>query len=209
MNRPSVVSVVFVALAAAIVLTPTGALAQRAPGMAHGGGRASSARMGTHSASGSFGPHSRFNHPFRHQGSFIVFAPPFWYGPDPYYYPPAAYDPGPGYVPPTYGTASLSPPPAMPGVVQYPTGRYELRGDGFTRPYQWVWIPNPPAAPPPPVPPAVQPAPSGPPASTKPEPPGNTTVYRWTDAQGVVHFTDRLDTVPPRYRTQAKSTRAS
>jgi len=37
----------------------------------------------------------------------------------------------------------------MPTVVQYPHGRYELRGDGVTTPYQWVWIPNPP--PPPPV----------------------------------------------------------
>jgi hypothetical protein len=200
---------VFVALAAATVLTPTGALAQRAPGMGHGGRGASSARMGTHFAPGSFGPRSRFHHPFRHHGAFVVFTPPLWYGPDPYYYPPAAYDPGPGYVPLTYGTASLAPPPPMPSVVQYPTGRYELRGDGFTTPYQWVWIPNPPAAPPPPAPPAHQPTPSGPPASTKPEPPGNTTVYRWTDAEGVVHFTDRLDTVPPRYRPQAKPRRAS
>jgi hypothetical protein len=37
---------------------------------------------------------------------------------------------------------------ASPTVVYYPHGRYELRGDGTTTPYQWVWIPNPPAAPP-------------------------------------------------------------
>lgn len=44
-----------------------------------------------------------------------------------------------------------APPPApMATVVQYPHGRYELRGDGLTVPYQWVWIPNPP--PPPPLP---------------------------------------------------------
>jgi len=30
-------------------------------------------------------------------------------------------------------------------VVQYANGRYELRGDGVTTPYQWVWIPNPPS----------------------------------------------------------------
>jgi hypothetical protein len=38
-------------------------------------------------------------------------------------------------------------------VVQYPTGRYELRGDGASVPYSWVWIPAQPmvAAPPPPV----------------------------------------------------------
>ena len=46
------------------------------------------------------------------------------------------------------------PPPSHPTVVQYPHGRYELRGDGVQTAYQWVWIPNapppPPAAPPPP-----------------------------------------------------------
>jgi hypothetical protein len=39
-----------------------------------------------------------------------------------------------------------SPPPA-PRVVYYPHGRYELRGDGITAAYQWVWIPNPPPPP--------------------------------------------------------------
>lgn len=34
-----------------------------------------------------------------------------------------------------------------PTVVQYPHGRYELRGDGITTRYQWVWIPNPPPPP--------------------------------------------------------------
>lgn len=50
--------------------------------------------------------------------------------------------------------------PATPTAVIYPTGRYELRGDGITTPYQWVWIPNPP---PPPPPPAVPPPPPPPP----------------------------------------------
>jgi hypothetical protein len=39
-------------------------------------------------------------------------------------------------------------------VMTYPEGRYELRGDGRTTPYYWVWIPagaTPPA--PPPLPP--------------------------------------------------------
>jgi hypothetical protein len=48
----------------------------------------------------------------------------------------------------------VQPAPAYPTVVQYPHGRYELRGDGYRTPYQWVWVPNPPppppAAPPPP-----------------------------------------------------------
>ena len=42
---------------------------------------------------------------------------------------------------------------AYPTVINYPHGRYELRGDGVSTAYQWVWIPNPPpppAAPPPP-----------------------------------------------------------
>jgi hypothetical protein len=42
------------------------------------------------------------------------------------------------------------PPPVYPTVVQYPHGRYELRGDGVTTLYQWVWLPNPPPPPPPP-----------------------------------------------------------
>jgi hypothetical protein len=49
-----------------------------------------------------------------------------------------------------------APPPAYPTVIQYPHGRYELRGDGVRYAYQWVWIPSapppPPAAPPPPAP---------------------------------------------------------
>jgi hypothetical protein len=51
----------------------------------------------------------------------------------------------------TYPVAPPPPPPPMPTVVQYPHGRHELRGDGVTTAYHWVWIPNPP--PPPPAPP--------------------------------------------------------
>ena len=54
-------------------------------------------------------------------------------------------------------TSPPPPPPSLPTVVQYPHGRYELRGDGWTTAYHWVWIPNPP--PPPPAPPV---APSSP-----------------------------------------------
>jgi hypothetical protein len=45
-----------------------------------------------------------------------------------------------------------------PRVVQYPHGRYELRGDGVTVAWAWVWIPSVPA---PVVAPAV-PVPDGP-----------------------------------------------
>ena len=46
-------------------------------------------------------------------------------------------------------------PAAYQTVVQYPNGRYELRGDGVYTAYQWVWIANAPLPPPPPpAPPA-------------------------------------------------------
>ena len=50
---------------------------------------------------------------------------------------------------PTYATApsvAAAQPaaPAMSRQVVYPHGRYLLYGDGVTRAYQWVWIPNPP-----------------------------------------------------------------
>lgn len=45
-------------------------------------------------------------------------------------------------------------------VVNYPTGRYELRGDGITLPYYWAWVPAQayiaaPVGSPPPPPPAA------------------------------------------------------
>jgi hypothetical protein len=52
-----------------------------------------------------------------------------------------------------------SAPAAPTRVVQYPHGRYELRGDGVTTAYHWVWvafespIPPPPAGLPPAAPP--------------------------------------------------------
>ena len=49
-----------------------------------------------------------------------------------------------------------APPPAYQNVVQYPHGRYELRGDGVYTAYQWVWIPNVAVVPPPPPPPPLQ-----------------------------------------------------
>jgi surface antigen len=54
-------------------------------------------------------------------------------------------------------------------IIRYPNGYYELRGDGFSVPYYWVWIPTVPASPPQP-PPEVMPeqapiAPPPPPAS--------------------------------------------
>jgi hypothetical protein len=90
--------------------------------------------------------------------------------------------------------ATVAPPappaaPPAPTVIEYPTGRYELRGDGLAIPYAWVWVPNPPAGPPPA---ARAPADDGPP----------TRVYRWTDDSGTTYLTNRLDAVPPRQRSE-------
>ena len=105
--------------------------------------------------------------------------------------PPGAY----GAPAPPVGDAVSA--PAPPAVVEYASGRYELRGDGMTAPYTWVWIPNPPPGPP-------GAPPTGGPASGEPSTSRHGQIYRWTDDQGVMHMTDRWDAVPPQYRTQAK-----
>jgi hypothetical protein len=49
---------------------------------------------------------------------------------------------------PVYAAAPVvytpRPAPATSRQVVYPHGRYVLYGDGVSRPYQWIWIPNPP-----------------------------------------------------------------
>jgi len=74
-----------------------------------------------------------------------------------------------------------------------------LRGDGTTMPYTWVWIPNPPPAPP-----------TSPPAGSlnqsDPPPRRATSIYRWTDERGDIHLTDSLDMVPKKFRPQTKHT---
>jgi hypothetical protein len=37
-------------------------------------------------------------------------------------------------------TSVVGPAPAQ-NVVSYPEGRYELRGDGASMPFHWLWIP--------------------------------------------------------------------
>lgn len=84
-----------------------------------------------------------------------VYAAPVYQAP-PVAYPPAPVYSAPAYSPPVYAQpVSVAPPPARQQVVQYSTGRYVLQGDGVVAPYRWVWIPNPPAGPPP-VPPAYR-----------------------------------------------------
>jgi Domain of unknown function (DUF4124) len=161
-------------------------------------------------------PHQGFHHGFRHfhhgfrpfvPWGVTVYVPPVYSG-APVYYPPPVYY-APAYVP----SAVYSPPvggaPTMSSVIQYSHGRYELRGDGLTTPYTWVWIPNPPpppsSAPPSPAPPPSPAAPpAAPPVSGDPLRPAGQQFYRWIDDQGVVHWTDRPDVVPPPYRTQTK-----
>jgi Domain of unknown function (DUF4124) len=167
-----------------------------------------------------FGPgfhHHRFFRPFFPFG--IVAAAPSVVYAAPYYYPPSAYYPPPYYDPPVYSAPMNYSPPVSyapapdstvsvaptPNAVQFSTGRYELRGDGVSTPYTWVWIPNPPTSPPPLPPPAAEPGVSGG-ASSGPAPARVGQLYRWTDKDGVVHWTDRIDAVPEQYRQRVRTT---
>jgi len=234
MKRGPIVVTVSLALMASLALAPAAAAADRFHGgTVRGHGIGGSRPFASHRfvsrpfSSRPFFPHSSFPHrfsarPFSHRfvpfgvisSPVVVFAPPVVYGAPAYsdqsgyYNPPAAYSqPPPVYNPPLVYNAPLSRTvsvaPSPPSVVEYPTGRYELRGDGMTTPYTWVWIPNPPPAPPAAAPPA------GAPASGDASPSRHGQLYRWTDAQGVVHLTDRWDAVPEEYRTQAKQNKPS
>jgi hypothetical protein len=144
-NKPLVSLAICLALAAAAALGPTSARAQ------HGGFHGQSVHMGgiivgSAARPGPFvSPSPRS--PFFHRRIFrpvvpsgiglpaVVHAPSVFSGDAPLAY----YDAPPDYDPSAGGT---------PGVIEYPSGRYELRGDGTTTPYVWVWIPNPPSTPP-------------------------------------------------------------
>jgi hypothetical protein len=161
-----------------------------------------------HSGTGHPGSH-RFHHHHRgHVPQSVIFYPPFfttstlytpppvYYAPPPpvyYYPPPQAYAPAPAYAPPP---APVAPPPASQDVqpiqreVVFSSGRWVLQGDGVAVPYKWVWIPNPPSAPPPGA------SPSGRESSRE--------IYAWTDRDGVTTYTDRLAKVPPEYRGTAR-----
>ena len=139
---------------------------------------------------------------WRSQTTLVIAPPVAVYSLPPVFYAPPPYDSGAGYSAaavitppamyssPAYGPSAPTPP--APRIVEYPTGRYELRGDGIGTPYTWVWIPNPP--PPPPAPPASAPT------SGDASPASRTQIYSWVDEQGVVHWTNRAEKVPRRYR---------
>ena len=95
--------------------------------------------------------------PLVNQPPVYAYAPPVVVQPPVYraglcapaYAAPAYAPPAPAYA---SRTVTLQAPPAShSNTVQYPHGRYALRGDGVRTAYQWVWIPN--APPPPPAPP--------------------------------------------------------
>lgn len=121
----------------------------------------------------------------------VVYAPPVFQSVAVYnsaaVYSPASIPAPAGYGPSAYGQPL--PVPSTPRIVEFPTGRYELRGDGIATPYTWVWIPNPPSAPP-----------ASAATSADAAPASRTQVYRWVDEQGVVHWTNRAETIPRRYR---------
>jgi len=97
----------------------------------------------------------------------------------------------------------------VPTVIEYATGWYQLRGDGVTMPYVWVWIPKPPPAPSQPAA-VIPPVPPPPVASLIPDgttdsPPRRKGLFRWVDEEGVAHWTDQRESIPRRYRAQAES----
>lgn len=224
MKRGPLVATFSLGLMVGVALVPTAALAGgRHDAHGGGGGMVSRGRPSGSHHHGFKSHHGFHHHGFKHHHGFrpffspgvvTVWAPPLYYG-APVYYPPPAYYP-PVYAPPAVYVPPAPAPPPTPSVFQYPHGRYELRGDGVRTPYTWVWIPNPP--------PAAPPAPPGEPPREQPpsgngsvapthqirlypgngSPPQPIRLYRWTDEQGVVHWTDRPDAVPQRYRTQAK-----
>jgi hypothetical protein len=117
------------------------------------------------------------------------------------YVPPAVSAPAAGLA---FGGAPTLPTPAL---VEHPSGWYQLRGDGMTTPYSWVWIPKAPAPPGP----STEPAPSAPGSAAPPRSADSRTrddrgpAYHWTDG-GVTTWTNRLERVPKHFRNQAAAT---
>lgn len=199
MTKATLVGLASLAIVASAVLAPAVALAD---GRHHG--RGDSHRL--HTTLPHRLPPPRHFH--GHRSRFGVIAPPAVIYSAPVYASPV-YVPTPVYVPapPVYAPAPVvvpSPsaaPAPMETVIEFPNGRYELRGDGITTPYRWVWIPNPPPAPPSEEPAAPAPAPA--PARAP-----RTEFYRWTDADGVVHLSDRWEKIPEAYRAKASKSQS-
>jgi len=154
-----------------------------------------------------FSPRHRFPRSFGWAGGYVVdgYGAPF-YDPtldDPLLYDTPAANPSglstpPSNVPVVVPGAGTDPTAFARPAIEYPGGRYELRGDGVTIPYNWVWIPNPPAGPPAPAPPPMA---SG---SGDLSPARRSKLYQWVDEQGVVHMTNNAQAVPEPFRNQTK-----
>jgi hypothetical protein len=210
MTRARIVVAVGLIVGVATALMPTSAVAeQRHHHPARLGPHASSHRARDARHHGHIGHHPHFGHHGHHSPRTFVtfFSPPSvvyypYYSPPPVYYaPPVVYQAPQAYAP---APQAYVPAPAMPRVVEYPTGRYELRGNGVTTPYDWVWIPNPPPAPPAPVepPPVTRDS-----TSVAVMPSASREAFRWTDDHGVTTWTDRLDSIPERYRAHVQRLR--
>jgi len=87
-------------------------------------------------------------------------------------------------------------PPPPPAVIPYPSGRYELRG-----PSRWEWVPN--SSPDVPLAPAAA-TPSSKKGDSSPAGVTFHGLFRWTDENGVTHWTQGLDAVPEQYRPKAR-----
>ena len=161
-------------------------------------------------------------------GSFP--APYYYYPPYPYWEPPSPYQYAPELdvsIPAVQSRTQLD--VATPREACYFSGCYRLQGDGVAAAYQWVWVPAPP--PPPAVIPyptgryelrgpsrwewvpnsslelSVAPAAASSPSMTADPSPAGVSVrglFRWTDENGVTHWTQGLDAVPERYRPRAR-----
>jgi len=163
-----VVIAVFATLA--LVFVSLAAAEEAARGArAGGGGGSHGGHGGGHHAGGHHGGHhgGHFHHHGCCWGGF--YASPFFYPyaypypyyayPYPYYaypypYPDSAYAPAPGYTSPGVAQSISQPAPQASQTlnvqreVVYDQGKYVLYGDGITQPWQWVWVPNAPPAPP-------------------------------------------------------------
>ena len=170
MRQGRIALIVSLACAVGLTLAPAVALAGRSHGGPVGGaahGRPSGVHHGGgihqvhvaprphHGGFRHFGPRPFVRRvvPFGVAAAPLIYAPPLAYaaalpydsaGYDPY----LSYAPPVGYAPNSGGAISVAPSPAPappgPSIVEFSTGRYELRGDGLTAPYTWVWVPNPP-----------------------------------------------------------------
>lgn len=151
-------------------LAPIASEAAGRMGMASSRGQQGASFRGQNFRGQSFHGQNFHSHPFPNNRSnfyrFRYFRPNYYW---PYFYPyyssldssyysaPLSYAPQQGYpgysdAPYGYGAPSgsleLAPAPQLEREVVFAEGRYVLLGDGVATPFRWVWVPNPPTAPP-------------------------------------------------------------